>query len=313
MPVKVPDNLPAIYDLRAEQVDVMASRDALRQDIRPIRLLLLNLMPNKRQTEIQFARLFGNSPLQVDLVLMTTKSYAPRNTDPAYIRRYYRSLDDVRGDRFDALVITGAPVETMPFDEVDYWPELVEIMDWSRTNCYRRLGVCWGAQALLSHFHDVPKHTCPSKRFGVFEHRMTRGAARLLCGFTETFPMPVSRHTETRRRDLDVAGLDTLADNDVCGVGLVRNPGNGDLYVMNHLEYDAETLNAEYLRDMESSPGIAPPKGYFPGDDPKNLPVNFWRPYAFLLVSNWLNDLYQATPFDLSATDDLSMWDDVNA
>ena len=207
MPIKVPDNLPALDDLLTEQVDVMAQQDALRQDIRPLRLLLLNLMPKKQETEIQFARLFGNSPLQIELILMTTASYTPRHTEPAYLRRFYRRLDDVRDEWFDALIVTGAPIERLPFEEVAYWKELTEIMEWSRTHCFRRLGICWGAQALLYHFHGVPKHDCGDKLFGVFRHDLKPVPGRLMRGFTDQFPMPVSRYTENRRADLEAAGI----------------------------------------------------------------------------------------------------------
>ena len=300
MPIKVPDNLPALQDLHAEQVDVMAQQEALKQDIRPLRLLLLNLMPKKQETEIQFARLFGNSPLQIELILMTTASYTPRHTEPAYLRRFYRRLDDVRDEWFDALIVTGAPIERLPFEEVAYWEELTEIMDWSRTHCFRRLGICWGAQALLYHFHQVPKHDCGDKLFGVFGHQLKPLPERLMRGFTDNFPMPVSRYTENRRADLEAAGIEVLAQSEAFGIGMSREPESGDLNVLNHLDYDADTLGAEYHRDVEQGLDTALPHGYFPGDDPQATPVNFWRPYAYLLVSNWINDLYQATPFDLA-------------
>ena len=300
MPIKVPDNLPALEDLQAEQVDVMAQRQALRQDIRPLRLLLLNLMPKKQETEIQFARLFGNSPLQIELILMTTASYTPRHTEPGYLRRFYRRLEDVRDEFFDALIVTGAPVERLPFEEVAYWPELTEILAWSQTHCFRRLGICWGAQALLYHFHGVPKYDCGRKLFGVYPHQLNDVKGRLMRGFTDSFPMPVSRYTENRGQDLEKAGIKVLAKSEGCGIGLARNPASGDLFVFNHLEYDADTLGTEYQRDREQGMDTALPHGYFPGDDPSSEPVNFWRPYAFLLMSNWINDLYQATPFDLT-------------
>ena len=299
MPIKVPDNLPALEDLLAEQVDVMAQKQALRQDIRPLRLLLLNLMPKKQETEIQFARLFGNSPLQIELILMTTASYTPRHTEPAYLRRFYRRLEDVKDEFFDALIVTGAPIERLPFEEVAYWEELTQIMDWSRTHCFRRLGICWGAQALLYHLHGVLKHDCGDKLFGVFRHELKHVPGRLMRGFTDNFPMPVSRYTENRHAELEAAGIEVLAESEDCGVGLARQPDSGDLFVLNHLEYDAETLGAEYHRDHEQGMATALPHGYFPNDDPDAEPVNFWRPYAFLMVSNWINDLYQATPFDL--------------
>ena len=234
MPIKVPDNLPALENLHAEQVDVMAQKQALRQDIRPLRLLLLNLMPKKQETEIQFARLFGNSPLQIELILMTTASYTPRHTEPGYLRRFYRRLEDVRDEFFDALIVTGAPIERLPFEEVAYWRELTEIMEWSRTHCFRRLGICWGAQALLYHFHQVPKHDCGDKLFGVFGHQLKPVPERLMRGFTDNFPMPVSRYTENRRADLESAGIEILAESDACGIGMAREPASGDLFVLNH-------------------------------------------------------------------------------
>ena len=300
MPIKVPDNLPALETLNAEQVDVMPQELAARQDIRPLKLLLLNLMPKKRDTEIQFARLFGNTPLQIEMILMTTASYTPRNTEPGYLRRFYRQLNDVRDEYFDALIITGAPIETLPFEEVSYWQELSEIMDWSRTHCFRRLGICWGAQALLWHFFNVPKHQLGSKLFGVFDHGLSHISGRLMKGFTDRFPMPISRYTMNRAGDIETAGLNVLANGFDCGAGMVHDPKSGDLFVFNHLEYDATTLADEYHRDIGMGLDTAMPKNYFPNDDPKQLPVNNWRPFAFLLISNWINDLYQSTPFDLT-------------
>ena len=300
MPIKVPDNLPALETLNAEQVDVMPQELAARQDIRPLKLLLLNLMPKKRDTEIQFARLFGNTPLQIEMILMTTASYTPRNTEPGYLRRFYRQLNDVRNEYFDALIITGAPIETLPFEEVSYWQELSEIMDWSRTHCFRRLGICWGAQALLWHFFNVPKHQLESKLFGVFDHGLSHISGRLMKGFTDRFPMPISRYTMNRADDIETAGLNVLANGFDCGAGMVHDPKSGDLFVFNHLEYDATTLADEYHRDIGMGLDTAMPKNYFPNDDPTQLPVNNWRPFAFLLISNWINDLYQSTPFDLT-------------
>lgn len=301
MPIRVPDNLPALEALHAEEVDIIAQHDAAKQDIRPLRLLLLNLMPKKRDTEIQFARLFGNTPLQVEMILMTTASYTPRNTEAGYLRRFYRQLEDVKDEYFDALIVTGAPIETLPFEDVTYWQELQDIMEWSRTHCFRRLGICWGAQALLSHFYNVPKHEMTSKLFGIYNLRLNDVSGRLMHGFTDEFPMPVSRYTENHAEDLRAAGLSILAEGDESGVGMVRDSKTGDLFVLNHLEYDAMTLADEYHRDVREGVGTALPKGYFPEDDASKTPVNFWRPFAFLLMSNWINDLYQATPFDLKA------------
>ncbi len=304
MPIKIQHDLPARAVLEVENVDLIVSDEAQKQDIRPLKLLLLNLMPKKKETEIQFARLLGNSPLQVELTLMTTASYTPRNTEPGYLRRYYRSLDDVRDDYFDAIIITGAPVETLPFKDVNYWSELQEIFDWSATHCFRRMGICWGAQALLYHFHGVEKYQLAEKCFGVYDHGVGDNTSRLMRGFTDNFPMPISRYTSNEVAAITGAGLELLASSDVAGPGMVRNGHNGDLFILNHLEYDAETLAAEYFRDTGEGLSTALPEHYFPDDNPENPPVNFWRPFAFLLMTNWLHDLYQATPFDLSSMGD---------
>jgi homoserine O-succinyltransferase len=301
MPIKVPDNLPAMETLTSEGVDLITEQTAARQDIRPLRLLLLNLMPKKKDTEIQFARLFGTSPLQVDMLLMTTASYTPRNTEPAYLRRFYRQLDDVRDQFFDALIITGAPVETLPFEEVQYWPELEQIMDWSRNHCFRRLGICWGAQVLMKHFHGLEKYQLADKLFGVYDHALPLENSRLMQGFTDSFPMPVSRYTYNKEDEIIAAGLSVLARSDKAGVGMVRCSSSGDLYVLNHLEYDADTLAAEYLRDANLGLDTALPVNYFPGDDVARVPVNSWRPFAYLLMANWLNDLYRDTPYALES------------
>ena len=301
MPIKVPEQLPALDALRAEQVDIITDQMAERQDIRPLRLLFLNLMPKKKETEIQFARLFGSSPLQVELMLMTTASYTPKNTEPAYLRRFYRRREDVKDQYFDALIITGAPIETLEFEAVSYWPELTEIMKWSEQHCFRRLGICWGAQALMYHQFGLEKIEMQEKLFGVYDHHLPQGAGRLMQGFTDSFPMPVSRYTANRESDITAKGLEILARSDEAGVGMVRCPNSGDLFVLNHLEYDADTLAAEYFRDKEAGLDIAVPAHYFPQDDDSREAVNRWRPFAFLLLTNWLNDLYQDTPFDLSA------------
>ena len=300
MPIKVPDNLPALSELSEELVDIITDETADRQDIRPLRLLFLNLMPKKKETEIQFARLFGSSPLQVEMLLMTTASYTPKHTAQAYLRRFYRQLDDVRDEYFDALIITGAPIETMPFEDVIYWQELAEIIEWSKTHCFRRLGICWGAQALMYHLYGLEKHQMDEKLFGVYTHHLPELPGRLLQGFTDTFPMPVSRYTFNQEDEIRSKGLQILARSDEAGIGMVRCPERGDLFVLNHLEYDANTLAAEYFRDKNDGLDTALPAHYFPHDDDSNDPVNRWRPFAFLLMSNWLNDLYQETPFDLS-------------
>ncbi|MBL6603298.1 MAG: homoserine O-succinyltransferase [Alphaproteobacteria bacterium] len=301
MPIKIQSDLPAREVLEKENVDLILSDRAQTQDIRPIRLLFLNLMPKKKETEIQFARLLGNSPLQIELTLMTTASYTPRNTEPGYLRRFYRNLSDVKDDYFDGLIITGAPVETLPFAEVDYWPELVEIMEWSRQHCFRRMGICWGGQAMLYHFHQIEKHKIGAKRFGIYNHQLNDYHTRLMNGFTDSFPMPVSRYTENLSNEIRKAPmLQVLAESSETGPGIVRHSETGDLYVLNHLEYDAETLAAEYARDQEAGLNTSLPANYFPDNDPSKMPMNYWRPFAFLFITNWIHDLYQSTPFDLS-------------
>lgn len=304
MPIKVPDNLPALSQLQNENVDIIPDQLAVQQDIRPLRLLMLNLMPKKKDTEIQFARLLGSSPLQVELILMTTASYQPSNTEPAYLRRYYRQLEDVKDEYFDALIVTGAPVETLDFDKVHYWAELKEIYEWSKTHCFRRLGICWGAQALMNLAYDVPKFTMETKLFGVYAHNLAPKSGRLLHGFTQEFPMPVSRYTMVRAEDITAAGLTVLAQSDEVGVGMVRCDATQDLFVLNHLEYDAETLAAEYDRDINEGLTTNIPANYYPQNNPENTPINYWRPFAYLLISNWLNDLYQTTLYDLSKLSD---------
>jgi len=300
MPIKVPNNLPALQMLAEEGVDIISEKFAAKQDIRPLRLAMLNLMPKKRETEVQFARLLGSSPLQVDLSLLTTESYTPKNTEPAYLRRYYRTLKDVREQYFDALIVTGAPVETIQFEQVDYWAELQNIMNWSRTHCFRHMGICWGGQALMKHFFGLEKYLSQDKLFGIFDHKLFSGKSRLLQGFTDHFPMPVSRFTYTKANEVEEAGLEILAISEDAGVGMVRCPESGSLYVLNHLEYDADTIASEYLRDKEAGKKIQMPVNYFPNDLESETPVNHWRPFAFLLINNWLNELYRDTPFDLN-------------
>jgi len=301
VPIKIQSDLPAREVLEKENVDLILSDRAQTQDIRPIRLLFLNLMPKKKETEIQFARLLGNSPLQIELTLMTTASYTPRNTEPGYLRRFYRNLSDVKDDYFDGLIITGAPVETLPFAEVDYWPELVEIMEWSRQHCFRRMGICWGGQAMLYHFHQIEKHKIGAKRFGIYNHQLNDYHTRLMNGFTDSFPMPVSRYTENLSNEIRNAPmLQVLAESAETGPGIVRHSETGDLYVLNHLEYDAETLAAKYARYHEAGLNTSLPANYFPDNDPSKMPMNYWRPFAFLFITNWIHDLYQSTPFDLS-------------
>lgn len=299
MPIKIHDNLPARKVLLNELVDVINSSSAEKQDIRPLRFLLLNLMPKKLQTEVQFARLVGASPLQIELTLLTTNTYSPKNTQKEYLIEFYKTLDEIKDNFYDVLIITGAPIETINFEDVQYWDELNHIIEWSKTNVFRRIGICWGAQALLKVLFNVEKYTMADKLFGVFDHNLNQEKKyRLLQGFIDRFPMPVSRYTEVIESEIKSAGLEILAFSRDSGVGMVRCPKSKDLFILNHLEYDAITLKEEFLRDKSENISIQIPKNYFPDDDIQKDPINRWRPYAFLLFSNFINEVYQDVPFE---------------
>ena len=301
MPIKIHDNLPARKLLQNEIVDVIDSSTAEKQDIRPLKFLLLNLMPKKLETEVQFARLLGASPLQVELTLMTTDSYSPKNTKKEYLIEFYKTLDDIKNDFYDVLIITGAPVETVPFKEVKYWNELNNIILWSTTNVFRRIGVCWGAQALLKVLYNVEKHSMDKKLFGVYDHNLNQEKRyRLMQGFIDRFPMPVSRYTKNKKDEIIKAGLEILAFSQSSEVGMVRCPKTKDLFILNHLEYDAITLKDEFLRDKLQNSQIDIPAYYFPNDDINLEPINRWRPYAFLLFTNFINEVYQDVPFSFT-------------
>ena len=299
MPIKIHDNLPARKVLLNELVDVINSSSAEKQDIRPLRFLLLNLMPKKLQTEVQFARLIGASPLQIELTLLTTNTYSPKNTQKEYLIEFYKTLDEIKENFYDVLIITGAPIETINFEDVQYWDELNDIIEWSKINVFRRIGICWGAQALLKVLFNVEKYTMADKLFGVFDHNLNQEKKyRLLQGFIDRFPMPVSRYTEVIESEIKSAGLEILAFSKDSGVGMVRCPKSKDLFILNHLEYDAITLKEEFLRDKSQNIGIQIPQNYFPDDDIQKDPINRWRPYAFLLFSNFINEVYQDVPFE---------------
>ncbi|MBU6442327.1 MAG: homoserine O-succinyltransferase [Alphaproteobacteria bacterium] len=301
MPIKIPDNLPARAILDAEGVMVMGETDAIRQDIRPLRVGLLNLMPNKARTETQFARLLGASPLQVELTLIKITNHVPRNTPSDHIISFYRDWQDVRGEKFDGLIVTGAPVETMPFEEVTYWDELRRIFDWTQSNVHGVFSVCWGAQAAVHHFHGMQKYLLPQKMFGVYRHRILDPVSPYLRGFSDDFLIPVSRWTEVRSGEIPAAsGMKVLADAEVAGLCLLDDPAHHALHMFNHIEYDTNSLADEYFRDLASDKPVAVPYDYFPGDDPKRPPLNRWRSHAHLLFGNWLNQIYQTTSFDLS-------------
>jgi homoserine O-succinyltransferase/O-acetyltransferase len=301
MPVRIPDDLPARKTLAEENIFVMSTERAVHQDIRPLRIAVLNLMPTKIVTETQILRLLGNSPLQVDITFIRMGMHESKNTPTEHLDAFYESLDEVLHERFDGLVITGAPVETLPFQEVDYWPELVRLMDWSRSNVWSTLHICWGAQAALYHHYGVPKYQLACKVFGLFPHRVMDVHAPVMRGFDEVFLAPHSRHTEVRRGDIErVKDLKLLAVSEEAGVYMAMSDDARMVFVTGHPEYDRLTLKAEYDRDVAKGLPIAVPKNYFPGDDPKKEPLVTWRSHAHLLYSNWLNYcVYQGTPYDL--------------
>ncbi|MCO5106293.1 MAG: homoserine O-succinyltransferase [Burkholderiaceae bacterium] len=299
MPVRIPSTLPARATLERENVFVMGEERAERQDIRPMRVAILNLMPTKIATETQLLRLLGNTPLQVDVTLLHTATHESKNVDAEHLLEHYTTFERVRDQKFDGLIITGAPVEQMPFEEVDYWPEVAAIIDWAETAVSSTLNICWGAQAALYRRYGIPKHPLPRKMFGVFEHRTLAPTDRLLRGFDDTFLAPHSRHTELRRADIErVRDVAILAESDEAGVYIVGTRDGRHVFVTGHSEYDPLTLKAEYDRDVARGLPIDVPRNYFPDDDPARPPRVRWRGHASLLFANWLNYyVYQVTPF----------------
>ncbi|SNS41870.1 homoserine O-acetyltransferase MetA [Tropicimonas sediminicola] len=302
MPIKLPETLPAYDVLLNEGVMVMGEDRAARQDIRPLRIALLNLMPKKIQTETQFARLIGATPLQIDLHLIRISSHETRNTAAAHMEAFYKPWVEVQDEKYDGLIITGAPIEHLPFEEVTYWDELQQIFDWTQTNVHSTLGVCWGGMAMINHFHGVAKHMLEHKAFGCFRHQNLAPASPYLRGFSDDLLMPVSRWTEIRQDEVEaVPALIPLLSSDDTGPALVEDPEHRALYIFNHFEYDSGTLKEEYDRDVSEGREIKVPVNYYPHDDPQNLPTNRWRSHAHLLYGNWINEIYQTTPFDLNA------------
>ncbi|NQW15446.1 MAG: homoserine O-succinyltransferase [Rhodobacter sp.] len=299
MPIKIPESLPAYDILNREGVMVMSDAQAARQDIRPLQIGLLNLMPKKIQTETQFARLIGATPLQIELSLIKMTEHQSRNTSTEHMDAFYQSFQEVKDRKFDGLIITGAPIEHLPFTDVTYWSEMVEVMEWTQTNVHSTFGVCWGGMAMINHFHGVDKHMLDHKAFGCFTHRNIVPSSPYLRGFSDEFVIPVSRWTEMRQPDIDrVPGLKTLVASSDAGPCLVEDPAHRAIYIFNHFEYDSDTLKQEYDRDIASGTPINVPMNYFPGNDPTRTPDNRWRSHGHLLYGNWINQIYQTTPFD---------------
>jgi len=307
MPIMIPSKLPAYDVLTREGVMVMDEDQAARQDIRPLRIGLLNLMPKKIQTENQFARLIGATPLQIEFSLIRMSEHQTKNTAADHMRSFYRPFSQVAasGERFDGLIITGAPIEHLDFSDVTYWDELQQVFDWTQSHVHSTFGVCWGGMAMINHFHGVQKHMLDHKAFGCFRHRNMAPASPYLRGFSDDCVIPVSRWTEMRKSEIEaVPGLNILLHSDEVGPCLVEDPAHRALYIFNHLEYDSDTLKQEYDRDVASGTSINVPCNYYPEDDPTRPPQNRWRSHAHLLYGNWINQIYQTTPFHLHAIGD---------
>ncbi len=301
MPIKIPNLLPATSVLQSENIFVMTETRALTQDIRPLRIALLNLMPNKIQTETQLARLLGNTPLQIELELIHTKTHESKNTSKEHLLSFYKTFDDVKDQNFDGLIITGAPVEHLPFEEVEYWDELCEIMEWSKAHVTSTFHICWGAQAGLYYHYGIKKYPLAKKMFGIFEHKVVHKGAILFRGFDDVFLAPHSRHTGIKYEEVAAEPrLKILAASDVAGIYAIMTDQGRQVFITGHSEYDADTLKNEYLRDKSQGLEIDVPVNYFPDDDPDKAPNVTWRSHANLLYSNWLNYIvYQTTPYDI--------------
>ncbi|MDP2082600.1 MAG: homoserine O-succinyltransferase [Pseudotabrizicola sp.] len=299
MPITLPETLPAFDVLQREGVMVMSPERAARQDIRPLKIGLLNLMPKKIQTENQFARLIGATPLQISFELIRMSEHQTKNTAAEHMEAFYRPFQEVKAEKFDGLIITGAPIEHLPFEQVTYWQELAEVFEWTQTHVQSTLGVCWGGMAMINHFHGVKKHMLDHKAFGCFRHRNLSPTSPYLRGFSDDFVIPVSRWTEMRQAEIDQChGLRTLLGSDEVGPCLVEDPDHRALYIFNHFEYDSDTLKQEYDRDIASGTAINVPLNYYTDDNPLMKPLNRWRSHAHLLYGNWINEIYQSTPYD---------------
>jgi len=301
MPIKIPDNLPAYKTLNKENIFTITEDCAFHQDIRPLKIIILNLMPTKIDTETQLLRLLGNSPLQTDVVLLHPKSHESKNISEEHLIKFYNTFDEIKDLKFDGMIITGAPIESVPFEEVDYWEELKKIMEWSVRNVYSTLHICWGAQAGLHYHYGVQKHILDRKMFGVFKHTITKQNVKLLSGFDDEFYVPHSRFTEIRKIDIDkIDELDIISESDESGIYIVSAKKGRQIFITGHSEYDPLTLKKEYDRDVKNGVDINIPKNYYPDNDPLKIPVVKWRGHASLLFANWLNYyVYQETPYNL--------------
>ena len=299
MPIKIPDALPARETLVREGVAVMSDSDAIRQDIRPLQIGLLNLMPNKIRTETQIARLIGASPLQIEMTLIMVGGHTPKNTSQEHLISFYQNWDAVKHRKFDGFIVTGAPIETLPFEDVTYWNELAQIFDWTRTNVHSNFFICWGAMAAAYHFYGLPKYQLEKKAFGVFRHRNLNPTSPFLSGFSDDFAIPVSRWTEAHAEDIaKIDDLELLMHSEVTGPCMLAERDRPNLYIFNHIEYDSTSLKEEFERDRAAGKQIALPNNYYPKDDPGAEPQNRWRSHAHLLFGNWINQVYQTVPYD---------------
>jgi len=299
MPIKIPSNLPAHKVLSSEGVMVIDPNHAARQDIRPLRIALLNLMPMKIDTENQFARLIGATPLQIDLSLIRMSEHKTKNTASEHMEEFYRPFNVIKKEKFDGLIITGAPIEHLEFSNVTYWKEMVEVINWTQTNVHSTLGVCWGGMAMINYFHGIQKHMLQKKAFGCFRHQNLAPSSPYLRGFSDDFVVPVSRWTEMKQKEIDaVKELRTLLGSDNTGPCLIEDLKHRALYIFNHFEYDSITLKQEYDRDTQNGKEINIPGHYYQNNDPTQRPLNRWRSHAHLLYGNWINEIYQSTPFD---------------
>ena len=301
MPIKIPNELPAVKTLTGENIFVMTETRAVTQDIRPLKILLLNLMPTKIDTETQLSRLLGNTPLQVELELINTRTHISKNTSREHLIAFYKTFDDIKDQNFDGMIITGAPVEHLAFEEVEYWDELCTIMEWSLHHVHSTFHICWAAQAALYYHYGIPKHPLPQKLFGVFPHRVEKRNIPLFRGFDDVFMVPHSRHTTIYRKEVAaVSNLEILASSDEAGIYAISSRDGRQVFITGHSEYDAGTLQKEYLRDKNAGLPIAVPKNYFPHDDDSRPPLVTWRSHANLIYQNWLNyHVYQTTPYDI--------------